>query len=173
MASAVLPVLAVANDQFALTASNGDHRVNRFDTGLNGRIHVLTMNHTGAMRSIGRKPVVAMGPLASIGWPSALTTRADQGIPHRNRSDASCAAHDHAFDNPRVFAHDDHAHTILLKTEGRAHHAVGEIEPIPGPAPLANPSTRANSITGLQHLADIADFELRFEAFDLVFVNRR
>ena len=29
----------------------------------------------GAMRSIGRNSVVAIGPLPSIGWPSALTTR--------------------------------------------------------------------------------------------------
>src|SRR5260221_14600011 len=38
--------LAVTNDQFALTAPDGDHAVDRFDARLYGRIHRLARNHT-------------------------------------------------------------------------------------------------------------------------------
>jgi hypothetical protein len=35
----------------------------------------------GAITSIGLKPVVAIGPLPSIGWPSAFTTRPTRASP--------------------------------------------------------------------------------------------
>src|SRR5260370_29098632 len=38
--------LAVANDQLALAAPDGNHAINRFDTGLHRRIYRLARNYT-------------------------------------------------------------------------------------------------------------------------------
>ena len=45
----------------------------------------------GAMRSIGMNFFAAIGPLPSIGWPSALTDAADHFFADRHRNDAARA----------------------------------------------------------------------------------
>ena len=39
--------LAVADDQFALAAPDGDHRIDGFDAGLDRGIHILAVDHAG------------------------------------------------------------------------------------------------------------------------------
>ena len=68
--------LAVADDQFALAAADGNHRVDGLDAGLQRLAHRLAIHDArGAMRSIGMRLSVAMGPLPSSGTPRGLTTR--------------------------------------------------------------------------------------------------
>jgi hypothetical protein len=53
IAIAVLPGLAVADDQFALAASDRRHRVDRLDAGLQRLVHRLAVGTPVAMISTG------------------------------------------------------------------------------------------------------------------------
>ena len=71
-----MPGLAVADDQLALAAADGNHRVDGLDTGLQRLAHRLAIDHAGRdalQRDCAAS--AAMGPLPSIGSPSGLTTR--------------------------------------------------------------------------------------------------
>ena len=74
--------LAVADDQLALAAADRDHRVDGLDARSAAAPCTGCRSTTpGAMRSIGENCFVAIGPLPSIGWPSALTTRPSSSSP--------------------------------------------------------------------------------------------
>ncbi len=82
----------------------------------------------GARRSTGSVSVVAMGPLSSMGKPSALTTRpimasptgTERILPVRLTSSPSLEL--------GVVAEDDGAHLVFFEREGEAGDAVREAE---------------------------------------------
>jgi hypothetical protein len=67
--------LAIADDELALTATDRDHRVDRLDPVWSGSFTGWRETMPGALSSMRRFSVLAIGPLPSIGRPSAFTTR--------------------------------------------------------------------------------------------------
>ena len=75
--------LAVPNDEFALAAANGNHGVNRFQSGLHRLFDRLSINNSWSNPLDGIKLVCRNGPFPSMGRPRALTTRP---MVHRQRA---------------------------------------------------------------------------------------
>ncbi len=68
--------LAVADDELALAAANRDHAVDGLEASGHGLAHRLAGDDAGGEPLYAAEsPSVMMGPLSSMGWPSALTTR--------------------------------------------------------------------------------------------------
>ena len=86
----------------------------------------------GAIRSTGMYWSVAIGPLSSIGWPSALTTRPIMRLAHRHAHDAAGALDLVALFDLGVFAQQHHAHLVFFQVHGDAGNAVREGEQFAG-----------------------------------------
>ena len=82
----------------------------------------------GARRSIGLNCVVWMGPLPSMGSPSALTTRPISASPTGTRHDAPGAADFVAFFDLREIAEQHRAHLVFFQVHGDARHVVRELD---------------------------------------------
>ena len=129
MAIAVLPDLAVADDQFALAFADRDQRVDRADTGLQRLLDRLTLARRRApcSRSCGTC-VVSIGPLPSTGLPSGSTTRPSSASPYGNRDDAARAPDLLAFFDLGIGAEDDDADVVLFEVQRDALQAVGKLD---------------------------------------------
>ena len=82
----------------------------------------------GAMTSTGLNCVVATGPLPSMGWPSAFTTRPIMRVADGHGHDAAGALDLVAFLDLGVLAHEHDADRVLFEVQGDGHDAVGQLE---------------------------------------------
>ena len=83
-----------------------------------------------------------IGPLPSIGWPTALTTR-PISIAHRHQGDAARAAHHVALLDRLVLTHHDDTDVLYREVQGDAQHALlGELDQLPA-ITLVSPDTTA------------------------------
>jgi hypothetical protein len=75
MADGGLADLPVADDQLALSLADGSHGVHRLQAGVAGLMHALPGDDAGRLdfHAAGFGP--SMGPLPSMGSPTAVTTR--------------------------------------------------------------------------------------------------
>ena len=111
----------------------------------------------GAMRSTGPKSLVAMGPLPSMGWPSAFTTRPTMSSPtgtdmmRRVRLTSSPSL------ISREVAHEHRAHGVFFEVEGDAHDAVRQLQQLAGHAALEAVDARDAVAQGEDgaHLGDV------------------
>ncbi len=128
--------LAVADDQFALAASNRGHRVNSLVAGVARFMHALSSDNAGGdnLHLAGQFGIER--PLAVDGLADAVHNPAFQLRPDWHFGDAACAADDVAFHNFAAVAHDRHADIVLLKVEGQAHDAAGKFQQLHGLAVL-------------------------------------
>ena len=79
--------LAVADDELALAAADGDHGVDRLDAGLEGLLHRLAVDDAGGDPLDGVEAASSgSGPCRRSGWPSAFDHAAHQGLAHRDRT---------------------------------------------------------------------------------------
>ena len=122
---------------------------------------------SGAMRSTGRNSVVSIGPLPSIGWPTALTTRPIICGPTGHRHDAAGAAHRLPFGDAGWLTHDDDADVVGLEVEDDAQHAVLELHHFGGARVVQAADTR-DAVADLDHGAHFHRARRRLEAQDLL-----
>jgi hypothetical protein len=124
--------LAVADDELALAASDGDHRVDGLDPGLERLLHRLAGEDArgldldaAAVRGLDRALAV-----------DRLTERvdhaADERLAHRDVEDAAGALDDVAFLDGRHVAEHRGADVIGLEVEGEAHQVARELEELAG-----------------------------------------
>ena len=125
--------LAVADDQFALAAADRHHRVDRLEPGLHRLLDRRARRRRPAR--CARSATVcfaAIGPLPSIGCPSALTTRPTSSGTDRHRDDAAGALDDVAFLDLGVVAEQHRADAFLFQVQRDAEDAVRELEHLAG-----------------------------------------
>ena len=100
---------AVADDELALAAADGDHRVDGLDAGLDGRIDALAEGDAGGdaldRSGLGR----ADRALAVDGVPEGIDDAADELVADGHLDDAAGGAHLVAFLDVLVVAEDDGA----------------------------------------------------------------
>ena len=123
-----LPGLAISDDQLALPSTNWDHRIDGFDPCLDRGIHVLSFDHP-CRDPLDRAVALEFERALPIErFTQGVHHASNQAVAHRDRGDAPSAVDRHAFLNPRVLSHDDHADRVALQVEGDAHHVVGETD---------------------------------------------
>ena len=80
--------LAVADDEFALAAPDGDHRINGLDAGLDRGIHILAFDHASGDAFDGTVIRELDRPFAVDRFAQGIDHPADQPIANRDRGDA-------------------------------------------------------------------------------------
>src|SRR5208282_4644746 len=124
--------LAVANDQLALSAPDGNHGVNGLQPSSHGLAHGLAIDDAGS-NTLQRNELVGRDrTLVVDGLAERVHDAADQGIAHGHAHDAAGALDFVAFLDFGVFAEDDHAHLIFFQVHGNAGDAVREAEQLSG-----------------------------------------
>src|SRR5262249_7446048 len=124
--------LAVADDQLALPAANGHHRVDRLQAGLQRLLHRLPIHHAGGQTFNGRELPGGNRPPAL----DRLTERVDHPAEHfvtdRHRDDASRALDQVAFLDLREVAEEHGPDTFLFEVQGDSENTVRELEHLAG-----------------------------------------
>ena len=124
--------LAVADNQLALAATDGDHGVNGFDAGLKRLAHGLAIDHAGSNPLEGIALVGEDGTFAVERLAERVHHAADQGLTHGDGHDGVGALDGIALSNLGVFAEKHGAHLIFFQVQRDAEDAVGEGEHLAG-----------------------------------------
>jgi len=122
-----LACLSVTNDQFALTTTNRDHRVDGDQPGLDGRINVLTLDNAGS----DALNVVILG---GLNWASAVDGFTE-GVYHAAQnvgadgygSDTARCADFIAFIDSGIFAQNNDTNVVNFEVERDTERSVGEL----------------------------------------------
>ena len=110
--------LAVADDQLALAAADRDHRVDRLQPGLHRLLDRRAIDDArGDALDRHLTASAAIGPLPSIGWPSALTTRPTSSGADRHGDDAAGPLDRVPFLDLRVVAEEHRADALLFQVQ--------------------------------------------------------
>ena len=158
---------AVADDELALAAPNGNHRVDGLDAGLDGGIDALAEGDArgDALDRAGLRG--ADGTLAVDGITEGIDDTADELVAHGHLDDAAGGAHLVAFLDALVVAEDDGADGLFLEVEGEAHGAVGELEQL-GVAGVAEPVGAGHAVAGFDDDTDVGRDGRSLELLDLL-----
>src|SRR5579859_2538368 len=113
--------LAVADQQFALAAPDGDHAVNGFDTGLHRGVHRLARNHARSHALDGARLIRNDRPFIVDWLAQWVNHAANQRVTNGNRDHAARRAHFVVFTNMCIIAQDGAAHRFLFEVKGHAH----------------------------------------------------
>jgi len=96
--------LTIPDNQFSLTPANGNHRINRFDTGLQRRIHIGSLmnsrrNPFNRTISVESNRTFSVNRLAK-----RINNPPQQPFPDRNRSDTPCLFYNGTLFDCKVIA---------------------------------------------------------------------
>ncbi len=119
--------LTVANDEFALAAANRNHRVDGFDPGLDGSVHILATHYPRSNPLNGAIAAKLDWAFAVDGFAECIDYAANQPSPNRDGSDAPGTAHGHPLGNFGVFTHNDDADAAAFQVEGNTNNTVCEL----------------------------------------------
>ena len=120
----------------------------------------------GAMRSIGETCLVRIGPLPSIGWPSALTTRPSISSPTGTEMMRPVRLTGSPSLICGVLAEQHRADAVFFEVQRDAEHAVRELEHLAGHGALAAVHAR-DAVAERHHGADFGHVDRDGEAADL------
>ena len=121
----------------------------------------------GARRSTGSVSVVAMGPLSSMGMPSAFTTRPIMAAAHGHGQNLAGALDLVAFLQLGVLAENHRAHLIFFKRERQAGDAVREAEQLAGHH-FVEAVQAGDAVAERGDGPDLVDLDLRVVVRDLL-----
>ncbi len=147
--------LTVADDQLSLAATDGDHRVNGLDAGLERRIDVLTGNHARRDPLDRAGPVRSDRALAIDGAAEGIDDATNQGVTDGHRRDPSSGADFVAFLDVGVLAEDDDPDAVLLEVERQTEGlGLGELDEFAGHH-LGEAVDGGDAVTDAHHGADV------------------
>ena len=124
--------LAVADDQFALAAADGRHRVDGLDAGLQRLLDRLPLGHAGG---VGLDQPALGGddrPAAVQRVAQRVDHAAEHGVADRHGEQPAGAADLVALVDREEVAEDDHADRVLFQVEGQPVDAAGELDHLAG-----------------------------------------
>src|SRR5690349_8743805 len=158
--------LTIANNQLALTASNGDHSIDGFNAGLDRCIHILTL-HDARRNTLDRpKTGCGNGSLPVDGLAQRVDHPSDHGVPYRHGCNPPCPAYQHSFGDPPVVPHYDYTDAIFSKVERCSHHPVSKLNQFLC-FYICEPVNTSDTITCLSYCTDVANIKLRLKSLDL------
>jgi hypothetical protein len=121
----------------------------------------------GALISILRDSLVSMGPLPSMGWPSASTTRPMSASPTGNLRNLARALDHVAFANGLELAEECDADVVLFEVEHQADDAFAEVEQLAGHG-VFEAVDAGDAVAGFEHGAGFGHRDFLVEALDLL-----
>ena len=159
--------LAVADDQLALAAADGNERVDRLEAGLHRLVDRLARDDAGGLlfdahALVGHDRALAVDRVAE-----RIDHAAEQALADGNVDDGAGALDAVAFLDLGVRAEDHDADVVGFEVERHALHAVGEFDHLAG-LDLVEAVDAGDAVTDREHRTDFRDFRLGAEVGDLV-----
>ena len=162
--------LAVADDQLALAAADGDHGVDGLDAGLHRLFHRLAGDHAGR-QALDRVELGGVdGALAVDGHAERVDHAADQGFAHRDAHDAPGAADFIALLDFGEIAEQHRAHLVFFQVHGDAGHVVRELDQFAG-HDLFQAMDAGDAVAHRDDRADLGDVDGALVVLDLLAQN--
>src|SRR5262249_43166110 len=159
--------LAVADDQLALAATDRHHRVNRFQTGLNGLLDRLSIDDAGR-QPLNRGRLLGDDRTLPV---DRLTKRVDDAtqklVANGHGDDATRPLDRIPFLDLLKLAERPAPHALLLEVERDAEHAVRELQHLPRHGMLDAVHAR-DAIAYRDDASDFGDIDVDSEAADLL-----
>ena len=147
--------LAVADNQFALAAPDGNHRVNGFDACLKRFIHGLAENDARGLALQGHLRFLALDGAESVQRiAERIHHAAEHLLAHVDGRDAAGTAHRHALLDQVGRTQQDGAHVVLFQVHHHGHDPVAAVKQF---ARLGMRKPVQADYT-IAHLQDLADF---------------
>ena len=159
--------LAIANNEFALSAADGDHGVYGLQSGGHGLAHGLAGNDAGSDALQGNEFIGRDRTLVVNRHAERIDDAADQGVAHGHAHDAAGALDFVAFLDLGEFAEQDHADLIFFEVHSDSGDAVREAEQLAG-HDLVKAVDTGDSVTKGNDGANFVDRDLRFVVLDLL-----
>ena len=153
--------LAVADDQLALTAADRRHRVDGLDAGLQRLVHRLAADDAGRLDlEAAELGPAAIGPLPSIGAPSAFTTRPSSASPTGTERMRPVALTELAFLDLVGLAEHHRADRFLVEVQREAERAALELEQLVDRG-VGQAGDARDAVADLEHAADLRRLDRR------------
>ena len=162
--------LPVADDQLALAAADRRHRVDRLDPGLQRLVHRFTGHDARRLQLDAPRLRRVDGTLAVDRPAERIDHAAEQTHADRHLDDAVGAAHDVAFANVLVLAHDRDADVVLFEVQHHPAHAARELDEFAGHG-LVEPVDARDAVADREHGAGLRDVDLATVFPDLALQN--
>ena len=160
--------LAVTDDQLALPAADGRHRVDGLDAGrASGSSTGWRAAMPGAIISTGRVRSVRTGPRPSRGLPSGFDHPPQQPLAHRHGQQPAGRAHDVPGLDLLAGPVDRGADGVLGEVEHLADRPAFELQHLPSHR-LGQPEDLRNAVADLQHPPHLRDVQLAVVLRDLL-----
>src|SRR5439155_4895481 len=159
--------LAVADEQLALAASDGDHGVDGLDAGLARLLHRLALDHARRLELDVAELVGADRPLAVHRLANRVHDAPDHGGAHGHRGDAAGQLDAIAFLDVLVGAEQHRADVVLFEVQDQAHDVAGEADQLAGHRVLEPPDA-GDAVADGQHAADALGLELGLVSFEFL-----
>ena len=159
--------LAVADNKFALTAADRNHRVDGLQSGGHGLFHRLAVDHA-RRQTLDRNVLVGIDrTLVVDGHSESVDHATNHGIAHRHAHDAAGALYFVALFHLGVFAQQHHADLVFFQVHGKACNIVGEGQKF-ARHDLVQAVHAGNTVADGHHRADFIDGNLGFVIVDLL-----
>ena len=150
--------LAVTDDQLALAPTDGDHRIDSLQAGLQGLVHRLAEDHAGRLafeRHLGE--FADDFALSVDGLAERIDHASDHLFAHPDGGDMTGAARRHPFLHLFGGAQQHGADIVGLEVHHHGHHAAVELDQFAGLG-IGQAIEPHHAVMDLQHLSDFVVF---------------
>ncbi len=148
--------MTVTNDEFALAATDGNHRVDGGDARLHGLVHRLALDD--ARRGVFDQARIRGGnvTLAVDGQTQRIDHTAEHGFTNRHRRDLAGGLDGAALLDAIALTHQHDTNVVVFQVQSKTFSAVFEHHQLAG-HDVVKAVDAGDAVTHLQHGADIAD----------------
>ena len=154
--------LTVANDEFALTAPDGNHSVDGLDARLEGFVDRLTVDHAGSFALQGHfKNFARDRPKAVDGFAEGIDHPAQNAFSDFDTGNFVGALHDGPFHDFAEIAEQHGPHVVFFEVQSEGFQAIFKDEQF-ARLNLRQPVDAGHPVADLQHGAHLFEFGLGF-----------
>ena len=163
--------LAVADDELALAAADGDQRIDRLEAGRHRLVHRFARQDARRLHVDAHLLVELDRALAVDGVAERVDDAAQEALADRHLDDGARALDGVAFLDGAVVAEDHDADVVGLEIQRHAADATGELDHLARLHVVEAVDAR-DAVADRQHLADLGDLGLLAEVLDLLLEDR-
>ena len=161
--------LAVADDELALSATDGNHGVDCLETGLERLLYGLAEDYAGSLALKRHEELLALdGPFAVDGFAEDVDDAAEDALAYGDGGDFAGAAHGHVLVDAVYVVEQYDADVAFLEVEGHAFDAVLELYELVGAYVLKTVHV-GYAVAYFEHGAHFLEFYLVVDVFELLF----
>jgi hypothetical protein len=163
--------LAVADDQLTLATTDGGHRVDRLDAGLQRLVHRLAAHDAGRLDLHAALDAADDVALAVDRLAQRVDHATEHGVTHRHRQDAAGGLHGLALFDLEAFTQHHGADGFFVEVQCQADGAILELEQLVDGA-VGQPADAGDAVAHLRDAANGAGLERGLETIEVLLQRR-